>query len=359
MTKIAIIGANGQVGAELCLLLAARPGMEIVPICRNSSGSAFLRWQGLACRHGRAADSADAARLLGDCDVIVNSSLAGGTPADIRRIEDRIIQNMFAHSKPGATIIHFSTQSVYGDPRAARLIRWRSPYGRVKLATERRVRSSQRRFKKAAYILRLGHVCGALQEISISVRSSVRGNAVILPSRDNSSNTVYTAAIVGAIEQIIRGATAPGTYDLMNTPPWTWREVYEYEAAICGTSLRAQVIDAPAPAGAHRRLLRFTVRVAAAIASAQRVRDLAAEFFAHLPDKMNARAMAWWFSRRARGEIAAVDGTRLPAEHLSWVENGENYFPAETPTIELLPQIQYSAGDTEATSWPADLPSGA
>ncbi|MGH8211171.1 MAG: NAD(P)H-binding protein, partial [Steroidobacteraceae bacterium] len=87
MLKVGIVGANGQVGAELCLLLAARKDIELIAICRSRSGSAFLRWHGIACRHGRVADQADAARLLSDCDIVVNSSLASGTPAEIRRIE--------------------------------------------------------------------------------------------------------------------------------------------------------------------------------------------------------------------------------------------------------------------------------
>src|ERR1700727_1064888 len=120
MIKLGMDGGNGQVGAELCLLLAARKDITLVPICRNRSGSAFLRWQGIACRHGKVVDSTDASRMLGDCDIVVNSSLASGTPAEIREIEHRVIRNIFTFSKKGAAVIHFSTQSVYGDPRPNR-----------------------------------------------------------------------------------------------------------------------------------------------------------------------------------------------------------------------------------------------
>src|SRR5262249_62355175 len=90
MPRIAVLGANGQVGAELCLLLARIPGVDVVPICRNRSGSAFLRWKGIHCRHGRAAVAEDARSLFADCDVIVNSALASGTPVEMRRTEDAI-----------------------------------------------------------------------------------------------------------------------------------------------------------------------------------------------------------------------------------------------------------------------------
>jgi nucleoside-diphosphate-sugar epimerase len=355
MLKLGIVGANGQVGAELCLLLAERRDIELIPICRNRRGSAFLRWQDIACRHGSVADPADGARLLGDCDVVVNSSLATGTPAEIRRIEGRIIQSVFSHSKYSATIIHFSTQSVYGDPRPNRWVRWRNPYGHAKLASEREVRLEAHRTEKPAYILRLGHVCGALQEISNTIRENIRARTVVLPARNCSSNTVYTAAIIGAINQIIRGAARPGTYDLMNTPRWTWREVYEYEANVCQMPLATQIVESPT--SRKSTIIAPAVRMAEAFAAAQPVRDLVAKILPYVSNSMNGRAMAWWYARRARTEIAALSVTREPPEHLSWVENGANFFPAETATIDLLRSISPRCAVVNGmNSWPADLP---
>jgi nucleoside-diphosphate-sugar epimerase len=356
MIRLGMVGANGQVGAELCLMLAARKDIELVPICRNRSGSAFLRWYGIPCRHGRVAEPGPAARLLGDCDVIVNSSLASGAPAQIRRIEDQIIQSIFRHSKDSATIIHFSTQSVYGDPTPNRWIRWRNPYGRAKLATERQVRLQSRRTRKPAFILRLGHVCGPLQEISNSIRASIRARAVTLPMENCSSNTVYTAAIIGAIEQIIAGGAGPGTYDLMNTPRWTWREVYEYEAAGCDEDLGPQVVESSS-ASWTSVIMASAIRLAGHLASAHPVRDLFAKTFAYLPESTNARAMAWWYAKRAAREIAALRSANRPLGHLSWVENGKHFFQAQNTTIDLLrSESALRAVPGGPSAWPADLP---
>jgi nucleoside-diphosphate-sugar epimerase len=356
MIKVGIVGANGQVGAELCLLLAARGGIEMVAICRNQSGSAFLRWQGIACRHGRVADPAEASRLLGDCDFVVNSSLATGTPAQIRRIEAAIVRNLFLHSKAGAAVIHFSTQSVYGDPRPNRWIRWRNPYGRAKLATERCVRTESSRTGKRAYILRLGHVCGGLQEISQTIRAAIRARSVLLPAENRSSNTTYTQAIIGALVQVITGKTEPGTYDLMNSPRWTWNEVYEFEAAACRLPLNAQYVE-PAPRSRPPSMAAALLRFTRNMAGKPAVREAFAKLFAHAPDSLNARAMAWWYKRRAAAEIASLRVRAPVAEHLFWVANGVNFFPADTPTIDLLhatpPQSSTATGPN---SWPADLP---
>ena len=210
---------------------AQRKDIELVPICRSRSGSAFLRWHGIACRHGRVADPADAPRLLGDCDVVVNSSLATGSPAEIRRTENRIVHNIFVHSKPSATLIHFSTMAVYGDPRPDRSIRWRNPYGRAKLATERQSAPRGPQYPEtgvcAAPRTRLRPAAG----ISSTIRQEIREGTVTLPAQNRSSNCVHTCAIAGAIDQIVRGEAPPGTFDLMNTPRWTWREMYEFEDA--------------------------------------------------------------------------------------------------------------------------------
>jgi nucleoside-diphosphate-sugar epimerase len=355
MITLGVLGANGQVGAELCLMLASRADLKLIPVCRNRSGSAFLRWQGLACRHGRIADAGDAKRLLADCDVVVNSSLASGTPAEIRRIEDSIVRNTFAHSKPGAKIVHFSTQSVYGDPRPLSRIRWRNPYGRAKLATERSVRNAQRHSKKPAYILRLGHVCGALQEISNTIRAQIKAGGVVLPSLDRSSNTVFTAAIMDAVHQIVGGNIEPGTYDLMNSPRWTWREVYEYEAAQCGISFSPSLTDAPVR-GAASTSLRSMKKLAGYLASVQWTREAAAKLFAHIPDALNARALAWWYTQRAKMEIGALAASTSIAEHLTWVENGSYFFPASSPTEDLLRFHRVCAEGPQLPSWPPDLP---
>jgi dTDP-4-dehydrorhamnose reductase len=356
MLKLGIVGANGQVGAELCLLLAQRKEIELIPICRSRSGSAFLRWHGIACRHGRVADPTDAARLLGDCDVVVNSSLAGGSPAEMRRAEDRIIHNIFAHSKVSARIIHFSTQSVYGDPRPNRWFRWRNAYGRAKLATERQVHREARRTRKPAHLLRLGHVCGRLQSITLTIRQEIREGTVVLPAQIRSSNCVHTSTIAGAIDQIVRGTTPPGTLDLMNTPRWTWQDVYEYEAGEIDSPLRVELV-APATVAGKRVIFSQVARLAGALAAQQPVRDMFAKIFTYVPDRMNAHAMAWWYAQRARTEIAALSVRAAPADHLSWVENGIRFFPAEVATRELLRSASalYRTADA-AQAWPADLP---
>ena len=54
---------------------------------------------------------------------LANFALAIGRPGEARRANSAIIENAFRYSKTGACVLHFSTQSVYGD--AAPTARWR------------------------------------------------------------------------------------------------------------------------------------------------------------------------------------------------------------------------------------------
>lgn len=357
MLKVAVLGANGQVGAELCLLLARVPDVELVPIARTRTGSAFLRWHGIRCRHGRAASAEEAYGLISDCDVIVNSALASGTPAQMRRTEDAIVRNAFACSSSAAVIIHFSTQSVYGDPRQGKSIRWRSLYGRAKLATEKRVRAQSRRHRKRAYILRLGHVCGPLQQISNNIRQEIREDRVVLGAIDLPSNTVYTATIVEAILAIIRGRVAPGCYDLMNVPQWTWRTVYEYEARACGCELHPRFVAGsaarrPFPA----RMLRWLAAAGGNAVAGSFMRQLVAAGLARLPPDLSERAQAWWYCKRARSEIAALSISPTPTDHLTWVANGKHFIDSLPPTSQVLDQNPYEGfAQPPSGPWSEDL----
>lgn len=358
--RIAILGANGQVGAEVSLLLRNHPQVEVIPVCRNRSGSAFLRYHGVACRHGLPADPAQAPRLFGDCDLIANLALGGGTPRQIRETDRLLSEHAFRYSLPHAKVIYFSTAMVHGDPRPGVMIRWRGSYGRAKLHSERIVDRAAARYGKPAFVLRLGHVCGELQNISSGICRQLRGDVVALPREDHLSNTVYTATIVDAILKVLGDREAPGTYDLMNQPQWTWRQVYEYEAGRCGVALRVD-IQSPRARAMHRRLVSLLLRTARGMSSSLiggRSKDVVMRLMASLPRRFNERIQASWYRHRAGSEIAAL---RRPAaavdESLTWVPLGKTSLRSLSPTLDLLRDPLYRIPLCDETrEWPADLP---
>jgi nucleoside-diphosphate-sugar epimerase len=357
--KIAIVGANGQVGAEVTLRLRGRPGVEVVPICRHSGGSAFLRYHGAACRHGRPADAAQAAALFGDCDVIANFALGTGTPAEASRNDRLMIANSIIASPKSAVIIYFSTLAVYGDPTPGRWIRWKTSYGRAKLRAERYALKLGRQYGKPVYILRLGHVTGALQSISGQIQDEVAARQDIPWADERKSNTTHTVAIADAIIKIaMHAAGTPGVYDLVNVPQWSWREVYAYEARSIGAPFEAPPRTAlPVARNSGPGWARtFAVRMLGKLTGSPTVRETGLRLAAYLSPATNSWLQARHFRTRARGEIAALDRRTQATGAVNWREFPETGLAGLTPTRDLIDQETYRMVEPSPDMrWPADL----
>ena len=288
--RIAVIGANGQVGAEVSLLLARQVGVEVRAVSRTRNGSAFLRYAGLAVAHGEISDPARAPALLADADVIANFALAIGTPAASLANNARIITRIFECAPPAATIVFFSTLAVNnrGDGAGG----MRSPYEKAKLKAEKLALDLATRMKRKLYILRLGHVAGELQNIMSVWRDELRTQPIRIPDPDRDSNVTYTAAIAEALVAIGEGRVGPpGQYDLVNTPQWTWRRIYTHEAAKLGMSV-SFATQGPLAENASPGMMARLKRLARAIASQPRVRQMLERGLALMPVEFNEKAKA-------------------------------------------------------------------
>ncbi len=359
MTRIAVLGANGQVGAEVSLLLHAR-GADVVPIARNRFGSAFLRYHGLACRHGLAGDLAEARHLLGDCDVVLNLTVASvaGRPGEARRINRVLAENAVLASAPAARIVHCSTIEVYGDHRPGFRLRWRNAYGREKLAGERQARRAGRRSGREVYVLRLGHVCGEHQSITRIMRDLVLTPPVLVPEFDRPSNIVHTATIVDAVLAIGLGREKPGTYDLFNRPQWSWRAAFTYEAQRLGRPATFETVAAGSSSVA-RRGARGLARLALGVVDRGGfVKEMALRSMARLSPAWNGRAQALLYRARAAREIAALSSVpRVPMNGLDWIDHERRILSTLAPTAALLASGAWIIPPVDrARSWPADLP---
>lgn len=110
--RLALIGANGNVGTELCFLL--RNDIEPKPIIRNKLGAIFLNHHGFKCTITDISRKEDAKKNLSDVDVVVISSYAtdpftGSQTQSSKLINEQLIKNSINFSTKNATIIYFST----------------------------------------------------------------------------------------------------------------------------------------------------------------------------------------------------------------------------------------------------------
>lgn len=310
MTRIAILGANGQVGAELCAILGRQSGVTVVPVCRNRLGSAYLRSMGIACRHGQSADAADAARLFGDCDAVVNLALVSSVsdPAGARELTRRIAANVARQLGPRGVHLFFSTMSVYGDQEMGERYGVPGPYGADKLWAERVALREGAAAGCTTTVFRLGHVCGELQGITREIRATIRQGVVRLPDPGRASNVTYVGAIAEAILVAARRGMPAGTYDLMNEPQWSWREVFEFEARQLGLPVVFETV-ADRPPVHLLGLIRGAVAVAAGHAfAADLVRKLLGRLVAKLPQSMYRRLRGRYAMASAARDIAALGG---------------------------------------------------
>lgn len=357
--RIAVLGANGQVGAELCLLLSRQEKIEVVPVCRNRMGSAFLRFNGLACRHGDVADPEQAPRLIGDCDIVANLALAGleQNHRESMAIHDGLIRNAAQFGKQGGTHIYFSTMSVYGDAQVNQRIVFRSLYGREKHRCEKVARASGKKHGRDTFILRLGHVCGELQGITREIRSRIEQGSIPVPDLNRPSNTVYVATIVDVILKVAAGTAASGTYDLMNHPQWAWKEVFEYEGRIVGITPTFTVCEEPAGTTVKDLFYRYARQGLMAAASNPLARKAGTRLMAMLPSEWHRRMKAKYSIKAAGAEIGKLSVKHEPMEAVLRRPVGSNFLDALTPTADLLRRPDFHLPDYDReVAWPPDLP---
>lgn len=352
--RIAIVGANGQVGAEVALLMARQaPRIETRAISRTRNGSAFLRYSGLPVAHGEISDPAQAFRLLAGADVIANFALAIGAPATSIAENERIIRRVFESTPTGATIVFFSTIAVYDRDDGSKVVR--SPYENSKLKAEKLAQRLAAVAGRKLYILRLGHVAGDLQGVTLVWRDEVRNLPIRIPDPDRASNVTFTVAIAEALLAIAEGrAGPPGLYDLVNTPQWTWREIYAFEAERVGKGVAFEKLDPVARdsrpsvlARAKTSLRRFALQ--------PKVRQGLERGLALLPVGANEKAKARYNIDRARVEIAALTPSlvvRNPAA--LWKGLALTPLPGVRATKDLIALPEFRLKETVGPRWPAD-----
>ena len=306
MKKIAIIGANGRVGTELCFYLRGEPGIEVVPVVRNIMGAAFLIDQGFECRVFDICDESQARSGLEDIDVVVISSFVFRAGSESQRLNTAMIDHSIQSSKQSSKIIYLST---------VRALAWRVDRGTPRFAVPRSYDRNKRLLEKhllkacegtgkTGIALRLGHVYGKNQPRTAALQEMLRAGKPLelRVDPDSASNVVHTATIANCIDVCTRSSVKQGVYSLVNVPQWSWRRVFEYYNEK-GTEVMfrsASKISVPL----HRRFIgKFWKFVASH-------RETFAELRQFTPPTLERKIQRRFSIRNAATEIAAVVAAR-------------------------------------------------
>jgi nucleoside-diphosphate-sugar epimerase len=294
--SIAIIGANGQVGKEVCLLLNRRAGVRVVAICRNELSAIFLEACGLECRIGKISVAQEAEYLLNGADLVADFSLPRGSQSDIRHQLSTIIDNSIRYSPRNARFVYISSLMARGDPDDG--FRWRflagTAYGASKRYAEKKARRAARRADHELYVLRLGQVHGELQAVGSGIAHELKSYSSVSVSRGPSC-AVFVTTIADVLVNIASGKERPGTYSVVENPPWTWKQVYDLYSGRTNSQCSVKEFTLPRQnaVSLFRTFLdRFAIRN----------RDIARWYLGMLP-QLERKLKARHYSGLARAEI--------------------------------------------------------
>lgn len=221
--KLAILGANGQVGFEVTSWLHRNPGIGAIGVGRTRLSTAILRRLGVECRHVSAHDSSSFATVLGDCRTVVDFAWTRGSPVSVLLQMPRRARALVRSFNPNQRYIFISTQSVYRiDPSGPRF----KVYGISKRLCERAARREAKARNVDLYIFRLGEVHGPFQNVTRSLADSFSSTVAVVP--DLEAHIIFTRSIAEAILAADESKIQPGTYTLVENPGWSWREMHQY-----------------------------------------------------------------------------------------------------------------------------------
>jgi nucleoside-diphosphate-sugar epimerase len=231
--RIGIIGANGQLGSEVCLLLSQMEGMEVAPICRNQVGASFLRRCGLEVRIGAADNEANTRKLLEGLDLVADFSLPAGSSSHVRSQIGQTMSNVIRFAPPGVPFVYLSSILAFGnadfhsDLHSYRFCR--SAYGLTKRYAEQLARKLSSKHDRPTYLFRVGVVHGDLQAATRQALKDLKASAHLtayLP--DCESYTVFAFSIAEALVSALQRKDSPDLYTLVSSPAWSWKELHQY-----------------------------------------------------------------------------------------------------------------------------------
>ncbi len=328
MKRIGIIGANGQVGLEVSLLLSVRDDVEVVAFCRNPVASAVCRRFGLDVRHYNIADPSGLTRAFEDLDLLVDMTLPVGTAAEMRLAIDKLLTAVLGAASKKTAFVYTSSVAVTiapGGPVLPFLFLPRTPYAAAKRFGEARAGKLARARGIAVSVLRLGQVHGRLQAVSLDL---LAGKTPALEEPGPPTCVVFCRTIADALSALAEGREPHDRYTLLSEPRWRLDEI---AALYADGSVPAST--APRPSGSTRDARPATPhRWARALLD--QVKPLASSVVLPRFPGLEARLATRWRHAVAAGEIAALpDAVRYWSERIVLGTPGE-------PGMSSLPDIR-------------------
>lgn len=237
--NIAIIGANGFIGARLVEIFHLGGRHQVVPVVRRPSALALAARFDVDWRLGDALDAKSLAAALAGCDVVVHAALG-----DPRQIEAMPAVLCAAAAAAGVNrVVYLSSASVHGQAPAAGTTeasplhtRHALEYNNAKVRAERSFFLGCARHGLAGFALRPGVVFGPRSRWISDLAADLRGHrAALLGAGDGICNTLYVDNLAEAVALALTApADAAGPYLVGDPDGVTWGDFYRLTADALG-----------------------------------------------------------------------------------------------------------------------------
>lgn len=233
MGSIAILGANGQVGAETIAYLACVARQNVTGFVRSEYSAALLRLLNISYKVADFSRKSDVSDLLRNFDIVVDCTFPGGSSDEIGRNITTSVSNVLGSMHPNSTYVHMSSIMAYGmasrSPWVSKKLLPRTQYAYFKRLGERIARREGRHNNIRVVVLRLGQVHGIFQTVSLEFRTDLSATEYVVYGEPTApTNTVFANSISQVVLRCAEGQVSPGLYTLVSNPQWTLAELYEY-----------------------------------------------------------------------------------------------------------------------------------
>lgn len=226
--RIAIVGANGQVGKEISSIFSAW-GHNVTALVRNPYGAAYFHTHGIPYVIGNVAKSNTADSALENADIVVVAAVVRGEFKVAAKLNEEILAACVGKANTRACVVFFSSIRVFSR-QIDHNLKWFEPlpsYDREKKISEAVFRRMCQARDIRGRLFRLGHVVGRHQAKTRKFAEALKGGSVLGVDPRRASNVVHTVTICDAILKASREEDAFISATVVNEPQWTWRMVFE------------------------------------------------------------------------------------------------------------------------------------
>jgi len=233
VTKVALLGGDSQVGAEVALYLSLKKETNLICFVRSEYSTALLDAMSVPYLIVDYRNTKLLKEAFADCDIALDFTYPAAQPPDVWRIARDNILAVLSSMRKGSKYVYMSSIMAFGMPNHVSspkvFVFPRTFYSHTKRKLERSVESLGRKFGIHAFIFRLGQVHGLLQSVTQGFISALSGDILYVKGKPTDlTNTAFPSFLVEIVMKCARNDLKPGVYTLVQTPQWTLEELFDY-----------------------------------------------------------------------------------------------------------------------------------